>query len=106
MDYTREAFISHPHQVLAIELTSSVEKQFKVMITLDSLLKRKPSHTEEELTLQGICPESSAPVFHENVQPMSYGEIGETKAIHFEGRLGVAVEGGQVESENGRLSIQ
>ena len=30
VEYTREAFISHPHQVLAIELASSVEKQLNL----------------------------------------------------------------------------
>ncbi|MBO0600609.1 glycoside hydrolase family 95 protein [Sporosarcina sp. E16_3] len=107
VEYTREAFISHKHQVLAIKLTSSVEKELNVRITLDSLLKSKTVHMKEELTLQGICPESSAPVYHNgNAQPIRYGEIGKTKAIHFEGRLGVVVESGQVESLNGKLTIQ
>ena len=107
VEYRREAFISHPHQVLAIELTSSVEKQLNLMITLDSLLKSKTVHMKEELALQGICPENSAPVYHEgDGQPIHYGEFGETKAIHFEGRIGVAVEGGQVEALNGKVSIQ
>ena len=107
VEFTREAFISHPHQVLAIQLTSSVEKSLNVNITLDSLLKYRTSNTEEEVILQGVCPESCAPTyFHENDQPIIYGEFGETKAIHFEGRLGVVVENGQVESQNGRLSIQ
>ncbi|WP_318615679.1 glycoside hydrolase family 95 protein [Sporosarcina sp. YIM B06819] len=105
--YKREAFISQPHQVLAIELTSSVDHQLNVMITLDSLLKSKTVHMDEELALQGICPERCAPVYHDsNEQPIHYGEMGESKAIHFEGRLGVTVEGGQVESCYGKLSIQ
>ncbi|MBS4179365.1 glycoside hydrolase family 95 protein [Lederbergia citrea] len=107
VEYTREAFISHPHQVLAIQLTSSVEKSLNVNITLDSLLKYRTLNSEEEVVLQGICPEVCAPTyFHENEQPIIYGEFGETRAIHFEGRLGVVVEDGQVDSENGRLSIQ
>ncbi|MBS4224516.1 glycoside hydrolase family 95 protein [Lederbergia citrea] len=107
VEYTREAFISYPHQVLAIQLTSSVEKSLNVNITLDSLLKYRTLNSEEEVVLQGICPEVCAPTyFHENEQPIIYGEFGETRAIHFEGRLGVVVEDGQVDSENGRLSIQ
>lgn len=105
-EYTREAFISHPHQVLAIQLTSSIENSLNVQITLDSLLKNKTLHSEEAVVLQGICPEICAPVyFHGNEQPIVYGEFGETKAIHFEGRLGVVVEDGQIESQNGKLSI-
>lgn len=105
--YTREAFISHPHQVLAIELTSSAARQLNVMVKLDSLLKHQAIHTEEEIALQGICPERCAPVYHEgSEQPIHYGEIGRSKAIHFEGRVGVVVEDGLVESSNGQFTIQ
>lgn len=107
VDYTREAFISHPHQVLAIRLTSSVRNQLNVMITLDSLLKSTTSSEKEKTILQGICPEYCAPVyFNEDEQPIRYGDFGETKSIHFEGRLGVVIEDGEVESNHGQLTIQ
>jgi alpha-L-fucosidase 2 len=107
VEYTREAFISHPHQVLAVQLISTAAKQLNVSISLDSLLKYKTSNAAEEVALQGVCPERCAPnYFNENEQPIVYGEFGKTKAIHFEGRLGVVVDDGQVESSNGRLSIQ
>ncbi|MEK3890102.1 glycoside hydrolase family 95 protein [Bacillus sp. FSL K6-3431] len=107
VEYSREAFISHPHQVLAIELTSSVEKKININISIDSLLKSRTENVEDKVILQGICPESCAPTyFHENEEPIIYGEFGETQAIHFEGRLGVVVEDGQVDSQNGILSIQ
>ncbi|GHH97821.1 glycoside hydrolase family 95 protein [Neobacillus kokaensis] len=107
IDYTREAFISHPHEVLAVRLTSSVPKQLNLIISLDSLLKYKTSDISDGLVLQGVCPERCDPVyFHENEQPVIYGEFGETKAIHFEGRLAAVVEDGQVESSKGNLTIQ
>ncbi|MCM3110897.1 glycoside hydrolase family 95 protein [Lederbergia lenta] len=107
IEFTREAFISHPHQVLAIQLTSSIEKKLNVNITLDSLLKYRTSYEEDEIILQGVCPESCAPsYFHDNEQPIIYGEFGETQAIHFEGRLGVIVEDGDIESQNGIISIR
>ena len=106
VEYTREAFISHPHQVLAIQLTSSVPRQLNLSIILDSLLKNRTSSLNKEFILQGICPERCAPTyFHENEQPIIYGEFGETQAIHFEGRVGIVLEDGQVESTNGKLSI-
>ena len=106
VEYTREAFISHPHQVLAIQLASSVPRQLNLSIILDSLLKNRTSSLNKELILQGICPERCAPTyFHENEQPIIYGEFGETQAIHFEGRVGIVLEDGQVESTNGKLSI-
>lgn len=106
IEYTREAFISHPHQVLAVRLTSSAAKQLNVNVSIDSLLKYKTSNTSEVVVLQGVCPEKCAPVyFHEDEQPIGYGEFGKTQAIHFEGRLAVVVEDGQIEMANGRLSI-
>ncbi|MBS4220431.1 glycoside hydrolase family 95 protein [Bacillus sp. FJAT-49711] len=105
-EYTREAFISHPHQVLVIQLTSSIENKLNVNITLDSPLKYKISNTEDKLILQGICPENCEPNYvHENELPIVYGEFGDTDAIHCEGRLGVLAEHGEVSSENGVLSI-
>ena len=47
-----------------------------------------------------------ATYYHENGSQYIYGEFGETKAIHFEGRVGIVVEDGQVESANGRVSIE
>ncbi|MCR2823473.1 glycoside hydrolase family 95 protein [Lederbergia panacisoli] len=106
-EYTREAFISHPHQVLVIQLASSIENGLNVNITLDSPLKYKISNSNENVILQGICPEKCEPNYvHENELPIVYGEFEETDAIHFEGRLGVVAEHGKVSSENGVLSIK
>ncbi|WP_419955513.1 glycosyl hydrolase family 95 catalytic domain-containing protein [Neobacillus niacini] len=107
VEYTREAFISHPHQVLAVRLTSSVASQLNVIVSLDSTLKYQTFNSSNELVLQGICPEKCAPNYvHVDEQPIVYGEFGETQAIHFEGKLGVVIDDGKLESSNGRLSIQ
>jgi len=104
--YTREAFISHPHQVLAIRLTSSVARRLDVMLTLDSLLKSQTIQGEQQLGLQGICPEVHSPVNHDvNEHPLIYGDIGESKAIHFEGRLAVKTDG-HVRASNGQILIE
>lgn len=107
VDYKREAFMSHPHQVLAIKLMSSAERQLNVMISMDSLLKHTVMNTGDDLILQGICPEYCAHVsYHDDVQPVQYGEPGETKAVHFEGRIKVDLHDGALLSENGKLVIQ
>lgn len=104
--YTREAFISHPNQVLAIKLTASSKHNLSIQITLDSLLMSRTMNEDRELILQGVCPEYCAPVYyHGDEQPIVYGQFSETKAIHFEGRLGVVVEDGHIEEHNGTLSI-
>lgn len=107
VEYTREAFISQPHQVLAVRLTSSVASQLNVIVSLDSTLKYQTFNSSDGLVLQGICPEKCAPNYvHVDEQPIVYGEFGETQAIHFEGKLGVVIDDGKLESSNGRLSIQ
>lgn len=107
IEYFREGFISHPHQVLVIRLRASEKNNISVQVTLDSLLKSKALHDEYGIALQGVCPEYCAPMyFHNDTQPIIYGEFGKTKAVHFEGRLGVVVDNGQVEWQDGRLLIK
>jgi alpha-L-fucosidase 2 len=108
VEFTREAFISHPHQVLVIKLASSVRGMLNVAISLDSPLKYNAVHsTDHKLIIQGVCPEYCAPNYYEGdcSLPIIYGQFGETDAIHFEGRVGVDQKDGQIESENGRLVI-
>ncbi|MBS4197403.1 glycoside hydrolase family 95 protein [Lederbergia citri] len=106
VEYRREAFISHPHQVLVIRLAGSIKNSLNVHITLDSPLKYRISNSEAHVILQGICPEKCEPnYYHDNELPIVYGEFEETDAIHFEGRLGTTVGDGKVSSENGILSI-
>jgi len=107
VEYTREAFISGPHQVLAIRLTSSVPKQLNFEVTMDSPHKSYTLQDDHALFLQGICPEYCTPGYYEeDLQPIVYGDFGNTKAIHFEGRLGAQIEDGQAVYRNGKLSVQ
>ncbi len=105
--YQREAFISHPHQVLAIRLQSSQTGQLNFSVALDSLLKNSTTCRENKIALKGICPEHCAPVYHDDgAAPIVYGEMGQTKAIHFEGRLGVSTTDGEVHAAGNQLMIQ
>src|SRR5690625_4478153 len=77
-EFTREAFISHPHQVLAIKLTSSLGETLNFDIILESLLKSSTvSDAEGEIALQGISPEICAPNYFkgEHSLPIIYGEF-------------------------------
>lgn len=106
VEYTREAFVSHPHQVFAMKLTSSEAEQLNFMITLDSLLKHQTIHTEANTALQGVCPEQNYPHYYDQpAKPVVYGEIGETKAIHFEGRVAV-VSDGKVTYSAGKVLVE
>lgn len=107
IDYIREAFISFPHQVLAIRLAASKEKSLQLQVSFDSLLKNRLQTEEEKIALQGVCPEYCAPNYvHNDNHPIVYGEFEETKAIHFEGRLGIVTKDGHLESSNGQVLIQ
>ncbi|WP_062105839.1 glycoside hydrolase family 95 protein [Bacillus niameyensis] len=107
VEYSREAFISNPNQVLVVKMTSSEENHLNLEVSLDSPLKSKSSNTHEEINIQGICPEYCAPnYFFEDKEPIIYGDFEVTKAIHFEGRLAVTVKSGQIQSHGGKLSIQ
>ena len=107
VQYKREAFISHPHQVLVIHQTSSSPKHLNFSIYIDSLLKNQNVSCDDQVILQGICPEKCAPpYYHDDEQPIIYGEFGETKAIHFEGRICATLVDGQARIQNGKLTIQ
>lgn len=107
IQYMREAFISHPHQVLTIRLATSKEKSLDVQVDFASLLKTRLQNEHGKIAIQGVCPEYCAPnYFQWDDEPIVYGEFEKTKAIHFEGRVGIVTRHGQVESANGQLLIQ
>ena len=105
--YTREAFVSYPQQVLAVHLTSSEEKKLDLAIAMDSPLYAEKGGLENQLFLQGICPEVCIPsYFDKGTEPIVYGEPGKTKAIHFEGRLGLKTTDGTIKSVGGELLVK
>lgn len=105
--YKREAFISHPHQVMVVHLTSSAAKLLNIGVTLDSTLMADSLYADESLVLRGICPESCDPVYvHESSTPIRYGEPRQSKAIHFEGRLGIATDDGHISATGGKVWIR
>ncbi|MCJ7840761.1 glycoside hydrolase family 95 protein [Lederbergia sp. NSJ-179] len=107
IQYIREAFISYPHQILAIRLASSKQNSLNVRVHFDSLLKTRLQNDQDQMALQGICPEYCAPNYvNEEDEPIIYGEFEESKAVHFEGRLGIIRKDGRMESENGQVLIQ
>lgn len=105
--YTREAFISYPQQVLAVHLTSSESQKLDLAISMDSPLLAEKGELEDQLFLQGICPEVCLPsYFDKGTDPIVYGEPGKTKAIHFEGRLGLKTADGIIKTVGGELLVE
>ncbi|GGH81366.1 alpha-L-fucosidase 2 [Pullulanibacillus pueri] len=95
--YKREVFASYPNQVIVIRLECDRPKQLNVRVAFDSLLQHKKTRDKGQLILKGIAPEHVDPQYHSSDQPIIYGEWETTKAMRFEGRLAVQLEGGQLE---------
>lgn len=97
VNFKRRAFISEPHQVLAIQLSSSEKEMINIRLTLDSPLLSETIVNDKELILQGVLPEINDPDYYfDSVTPLIYGDFESTETIHFEGRLGVKAEDGKI----------
>ena len=59
--FTREYFISHPGQIMAIKLTSSKNGMLNFNISFESLLKYKVSHNDNIFTVKGYAPYHAEP---------------------------------------------
>lgn len=67
IDFTREYFISHPDQVMAIKLTSSKRGALNFELNFESLLKYKIATTENILTVNGYAPYHTEPSYRGDI---------------------------------------
>lgn len=106
VEFERKAFISEPHQVLAIQISSSEKETINIRASLDSPHLSETMVKDEEFILQGVLPEQNDPDYHfGSIQPLVYGDYESTETIHFEGRLGVKMEVGQIVSTSNGLNV-
>ena len=54
--YTRESFVSAPHQVAAMRLTANKPGSISFTLSMDSVMQHRVSTEESSLTLTGSCP--------------------------------------------------
>ena len=82
ISFTREAFVSAPHQVMAVKLESSAPASF--LVRFESQLRTKVTAEKNELCAEGICP-SYVPVpgKHYNADNIHYYEEDEKKGVCF-----------------------
>ncbi|MFC4307230.1 glycosyl hydrolase family 95 catalytic domain-containing protein [Cohnella boryungensis] len=92
VEYCREAFVSHPDRVLVLRLTASRERMLAFKAELSSPLRSTRSREEKELVLRGICPENVDPNYYPTDEPVRYGDPASSRAIRFEGRIGVQAD--------------
>lgn len=65
--YTREYFVSHPHQVMVIRLTSSKKGSLSFDLSFESLLRFKLSVAENIVTVNGYAPVHAEPDYRGNI---------------------------------------
>jgi two-component sensor histidine kinase len=72
--YTREYFVSHPHQVMAIRLKSSQKGKLAFKIRFNSLLPYQNSVQNQVLTSKGKAPIHCAPSYRRENTPIIYDD--------------------------------
>lgn len=67
IQFTREYFISHPDNIMAIKLTSSKKGGLNFNVNLESLLRNKTSVSNKTLAMQGYAPIHAEPSYRGNM---------------------------------------
>lgn len=65
--YKREAFLSHPDQVLVIRLRSEGQERLNFTVRANSLLPYRTSTSNAELLMRGIAPSHAEPNYRGNM---------------------------------------
>ncbi|MGP4040068.1 glycoside hydrolase family 95 protein [Gracilibacillus sp. D59] len=97
VEYSRETFISYPDQVMVVRLQASKEGSLNLQASFSSQLRYKTTCSGEQFIINGYAPEYVAPNYHTIDYPIEYGDSKETKAIRFQGRLGIEYDEGTLE---------
>lgn len=100
ISYTRESFISFPHQVMGIRLSADKEKSISFTLSADSLMKNIIRTESNELTLTGACPVCKGT----RRIPPEWKENGKT-GMPYVMKARVVANGGSVVSENGLITV-
>ena len=105
VSHWREAFISAPDQVLAIQLSADAPGQIGLTIWLDSQQPHSSAVGEDgTLTLDGRCPSAVAPSYYHIEQPIVY-DAAAGAAMRFGVRVAVLASGGAVMARGREIII-
>ncbi len=94
--FSREMFISYPDQVAVIHLKTNQPGLLNVHARLQSSLRYQTNTNQKQLIIDGYAPERVDPNYYKTDHPVVYGEVDTTKAMKFQGRLGVTHDSGTV----------
>lgn len=78
--YTREYFVSHPDQIMAVKLTSSKKGALTFDVKYNSLLKYKIATSKQTLQINGYAPIHAEPSYRKSDNPVIFDE---TKGTRF-----------------------
>ena len=99
--FTREAFSSHPGQVIVIRLAGDHPGRLSFLASLTSPHRAHTAEAAGDLRLAGQAPSHADPSYHDGADPVQYGEAG----MRFEARLRAMAKGGTVSVERDGLRV-
>jgi alpha-L-fucosidase 2 len=103
--FTREAFVSHPHNILAVRIAADAKGKIGFALSLSSKLRFDVAVKKGQLILSGKAPKEAAPHYLSPANPLIYDDEhgeGMTFAVH----AAVMADGGTVTTEGTKLRVQ
>jgi alpha-L-fucosidase 2 len=101
VQYSRQAFISAPANVLVLRLSCSRPSSISLAIRITSPLQSQARAFDSQILLTGKAPQHVDPSYLDSENAVVYGEEGMT----FAARLGVQVMNGRLLADNDRLGV-
>ena len=103
--YTREVFVSHPDQVLAVRLTASQPRRLSFTAMLGSKLHHKTNAKDGVLILRGKAPSHVDPNYYQRPNPVIYANDDRGEGMKFECHLRAMADQGEVRVTDGSLRV-
>ena len=101
--YTREYFVSHPDQIMAVKLTSSKKGGLTFDVKFNSLLKYKISTSKQTLQINGYAPIHAEPNYRKSDNPVIFDE---TKGTRFTTLTKIKNTDGTITSTDSTLGVK
>jgi alpha-L-fucosidase 2 len=101
--FSREYFVSHPHQIMAIRLKSSTKGKLAFTIRFNSLLKYQNSVQNQVLTSKGRAPIHCAPNYRREDNPIIYDE---NRGIRFANLIKIVKYDGNLVATDSTIGIE
>jgi alpha-L-fucosidase 2 len=101
--YTREYFVSHPDQIMALKLTSSKKGGLTFDVKFNSLLKYKISTSKQTLQINGYAPIHAEPNYRKSDNPVIFDE---TKGTRFTTLVKIKNTDGTIVNTDSTLGVK